>query len=155
MSKLELPSVGEFLLKPGTEPISNTLLAFLRVFSMRKAELAHWLRSDKVFDLEHVDCALETVVEENVRKFLLTRLQLLIANYPTTLKVKVKSDVALSAFHIDRSRLISMNISFFFYAGRSRVTGDHVTADEKDDGSTEGYGKKNSFGRARICGAVD
>ena len=94
LSKLDLPSVGEFLLKPGTEPISDTLLAFLRVFSMRKAELTHWLHSDKVFDLKHVDCALETVVEENVRKFLLTRLQLLIANYPTTLKVKVKSDVA-------------------------------------------------------------
>lgn len=98
LSKLGLPSVGEFLLKPGTEPISDTLLAFLRVFSMRKAELAHWLRSDKVFDLKHMDCALETVVEENVRKFLLTRLQLLIANYPTTLKVKVNSDVAPSLF---------------------------------------------------------
>lgn len=87
---------------------------------MRKAELTHWLRSDKVFDLKHVDCALETVVEENVRKFLLTRLQLLIANYPTTLKVKVKSDgcaiCLYSAFHIDRSRSKSTRIfsSFFF-----------------------------------------
>lgn len=80
---------------------------------MRKAELTHWLRSDKVFDLKHVDCALETVVEENVRKFLLTRLQLLIANYPTTLKVKVKPDVAPSVFH--RSRLININIFFFFF----------------------------------------
>lgn len=87
---MDLPTVGEFLLKLGTEPISDLLLAFLRVFSMRKAELAHWIRSDRVNDLKHMDCALETVVEENVRKFLLTRLQLLIANYPTTLKVKVK-----------------------------------------------------------------
>ncbi|KZC05120.1 Histone-lysine N-methyltransferase setd3 [Dufourea novaeangliae] len=86
LNKLDLPSVGEFLLKPGTEPISDLLLAFLRVFSMRKQELTHWLRSDRVNDLKHMDCALETVVEENVRKFLLTRLQLLIANYPTTLK---------------------------------------------------------------------
>ena len=82
--------MGEFLLKPGSEPISDLLLAFLRVFSMRKPELTHWLRSDRVYDLKHIDCALETVVEENVRKFLLTRLQLLIANYPTSLKVKVK-----------------------------------------------------------------
>lgn len=103
LGKLDLPSVGEFLLKPGTEPISNTLLAFLRVFSMRKAELTHWLRSDKVFDLEHVDCALETVVEENVRKFLLTRLQLLIANYPTTLKVK--ADVTSSAFTLSSTSI--------------------------------------------------
>ncbi|XP_031830479.1 SET domain containing 3 [Nomia melanderi] len=86
LNKLDLPSVGEFLLKPGTEPISDLLLAFLRVFSMRKQELTHWLRSDRVYDLKHMDCALETIVEENVRKFLLTRLQLLIANYPTTLK---------------------------------------------------------------------
>jgi len=116
LSKLDLPSVGEFLLKPGTEPISDTLLAFLRVFSMRKPELTHWLRSDKVFDLKHVDCALETVVEENVRKFLLTRLQLLIANYPTTLKVKVKSDVAPSAFTLPSlsiARLINTNVFFF------------------------------------------
>ncbi|XP_033331749.2 SET domain containing 3 isoform X1 [Megalopta genalis] len=86
LNKLDLPSMSEFLLKPGTEPISDLLLAFLRVFSMRKQELTHWLRSDRVNDLKHMDCALETVVEENVRKFLLTRLQLLIANYPTTLK---------------------------------------------------------------------
>ncbi|XP_020299751.1 histone-lysine N-methyltransferase setd3 [Pseudomyrmex gracilis] len=86
LDKLNLPSVGEFLLKPGAQPVSDTLLAFLRVFSMRKAELTHWLHSDKVFDLKCMDCVLETVVEENVRKFLLTRLQLLIANYPTTLK---------------------------------------------------------------------
>ncbi|XP_066583980.1 actin-histidine N-methyltransferase-like [Prorops nasuta] len=85
LERLGLPAVGEFLLKPGTEPISDSLLAFLRVFSMRKAELTHWLDSDKVLDLKHVDCALGTVVEENVRKFLLTRLKLLIANYPTTL----------------------------------------------------------------------
>ncbi|XP_015587046.1 histone-lysine N-methyltransferase setd3 [Cephus cinctus] len=85
LEKLGLPSVGEFLLVPGTEPISDLLLAFLRVFSMRKPELEHWLQSDKVFDLKHIDCALETVVEENVRKFLLTRLKLLIANFPTTL----------------------------------------------------------------------
>lgn len=54
---------------------------------MRKGELDHWLESDKVFDLKHIDCALETVVEENVRKFLLARLKLLIANYPTSQEV--------------------------------------------------------------------
>jgi len=68
---------------------------------MRKAELTHWLRSDKVSDLKHMDCALETVVEENVRKFLLTRLQLLVANYPTTLKVK--EEIRYYCFHTSRS----------------------------------------------------
>lgn len=111
LSKLDLPSVGEFLLKPGTEPISDMLLAFLRVFSMRKAELVHWLRSDKVFDLKHMDCALETVVEENVRKFLLTRLQLLIANYPTTLKVKAKSRGQLTL--LSSTQLTNLSLLFF------------------------------------------
>lgn len=105
LDKLALSPVGEFLLKSDTEPISDVLLAFLRVFSMRKTELTHWLRSDRVFDLKHIDCALETVVEENVRKFLLTRLKLLIANYPTTLKVKITLDVAL--FSIIFSILVS------------------------------------------------
>ncbi|KAG7198946.1 hypothetical protein KM043_015909 [Ampulex compressa] len=53
---------------------------------MPKTELTHWLCSDRVNNLKHMDCALEKVVEENVGKFLLTRLKLLIANYPTTLK---------------------------------------------------------------------
>lgn len=89
LNKLNLQSVGEFLLKPGTEPISDGLLAYLRVFKMSKSELDHWLESDKVFDLKHMDCALETVVEENMRKFLQTRLKLLIANYPTSLQVRM------------------------------------------------------------------
>ncbi|KAK2588677.1 hypothetical protein KPH14_001576 [Odynerus spinipes] len=86
LEKLGLPATGEFLLKGGTEPISDSLLAFLRVFNMREAELTHWLRSDKVDDLKHIDCALDTVVERNVRKFLLNRLKLLIAKYPTTME---------------------------------------------------------------------
>lgn len=84
--KLGLSASGEFLLKGGTEPISGSLLAFLRVFNMRKGELTHWLQSDKVDDLKHIDCALDTIVEENARKFLLNRLKLLIAKYPVTME---------------------------------------------------------------------
>lgn len=86
LEKLGLPGTGEFLLKAGSEPISDALLAFLRVFNMRKAELSHWLRSDRVDDLKHIDCALDTVVEESVMKFLLNRLKLLLAKYPTTIE---------------------------------------------------------------------
>ncbi|XP_043686728.1 actin-histidine N-methyltransferase isoform X1 [Vespula pensylvanica] len=86
LEKLGLPATGDFLLKAGTEPISDSLLAFLRVFNMRKIELTHWLKSDKVTDLKHVDCALDTIVEENVMKFLLDRLKLLIAKYPSTIE---------------------------------------------------------------------
>lgn len=76
-----------FLLENSSEPITDQMLAFLRIFSMRKNELDHWLESEKIFDLMHRDCSLDTVVEENVKKFLLTRLKLLISNYPTKLEV--------------------------------------------------------------------
>lgn len=76
-----------FLLENSSEPITDQILAFLRIFSMRKNEIDHWIESDKVFDLMHRDCALDNFVEDNVRKFLLTRLKLLISNYPTKLEV--------------------------------------------------------------------
>ncbi|KAH0553704.1 hypothetical protein KQX54_003632 [Cotesia glomerata] len=75
-----------FLLQDSSEPISDQMRAFLRVFSMRKSDLDHWIESDKILDLKHRDCSLDTVVEDNVKKFLLMRLRLLIANYPTTLE---------------------------------------------------------------------
>ncbi|KAI4495742.1 hypothetical protein M0802_008365 [Mischocyttarus mexicanus] len=86
LDKLGLPATGKFLLEAGTVPISDSLLAFLRVFNMRKAELTHWLKSDKVTDLKHIDCALDTIVEESVMKFLLDRLKLLLAKYPSTIE---------------------------------------------------------------------
>ncbi|XP_011312839.1 histone-lysine N-methyltransferase setd3 isoform X2 [Fopius arisanus] len=91
LEKLEFPASNlSFLLNTTSEPISDQMLAFLRVFSMRKFELDHWLESSKVLDLKHRDCALDTVVETNVRKFLLARLKLLMANYPTTLEEDLK-----------------------------------------------------------------
>ncbi|XP_012256557.2 actin-histidine N-methyltransferase [Athalia rosae] len=106
LGKLALPSNDEFLLKPGIEPISDDLLAFLRVFSMRKAELEHWLHSDKVLDLKHVDCALETAIEENVRRFMLARLKLLVANYPTTLE----EDLAILETTLTRHKKIIVRL---------------------------------------------
>ena len=92
-----MPSVGEFLLRPGTEPIPDTLLTFLRVYSMQEEQLTHWLHSDKVFELKHADSTKKSemhVVEEVVKQFLLSKLKRLIANYPTTLEVKAKPDFA-------------------------------------------------------------
>lgn len=84
---------------------------------MRKAELEHWLKSDKVLDLKHIDCALETIVEENVRKFLLTRLKLLIANYPTDVKVSRKMNEPFARAKIRPGRDLRKKIhTFFFYA---------------------------------------
>ncbi|XP_015113456.1 actin-histidine N-methyltransferase [Diachasma alloeum] len=91
LEKLQFSTTNvSFILNNSGEPVSDELLAFLRVFSMRKFELEHWLESAKVLDLKHRDCALDTVVETNVRKFLLTRLKLLMANYPTTLEEDLK-----------------------------------------------------------------
>ncbi|CAG5097875.1 Similar to Setd3: Actin-histidine N-methyltransferase (Mus musculus) [Cotesia congregata] len=54
-----------FLLQDSSEPISEQMRAFLRIFSMRKSDLDHWIESDKILDLKHRDCSLDTVVEDN------------------------------------------------------------------------------------------
>ena len=87
LEKLSLPSTGEFLLKSGPEPITESLLIFLRVFSMRNEELEHWHQSPNVSELKSPECVLDPEVEKNVWTYLLTRIKLLLASYPTTLKV--------------------------------------------------------------------
>lgn len=91
LRKLHIPPLGEFLIKSSTKPIQDLLLAFLRVFSMRKSDLTHWLRSDRVHDLKHEDCVLDPVVVENVRNFMIARIRLLLNNYPT----KFEEDIPL------------------------------------------------------------
>ena len=48
-------------------------------------QITHWLESDRPTDLMHVDCALETSLENKTWSFLYTRLQLLLKSFPTTL----------------------------------------------------------------------
>ncbi|KAF7993010.1 hypothetical protein HCN44_005791 [Aphidius gifuensis] len=100
LEKIGFTSSMTFLLENSSEPITDQMLAFLRIFSMRKNELDHWLESEKIFDLMHRDCSLDTVVEENVKKFLLTRLKLLISNYPT----KLEEDIELLKTTMSPSR---------------------------------------------------
>ncbi|XP_049768783.1 actin-histidine N-methyltransferase [Schistocerca cancellata] len=87
LARLGLPSAGDFALRPGPDPVEGRLLAFLRVFSMNKDQLQHWMESEKVCDLVYDDCALETELESRTWNFLYTRIQLLLSAYPTTLKV--------------------------------------------------------------------
>nr|CAD7194675.1 unnamed protein product [Timema douglasi] len=85
LSRLGLPTTGEFYLKTGADPVDGRLLAFLRVFSMRQEHLEHWLDSERSSDLVYPDCALETEVETKTWNFLHTRIKLLLSAYPTTM----------------------------------------------------------------------
>ncbi|XP_066260483.1 actin-histidine N-methyltransferase [Euwallacea similis] len=83
LDKLEIWSIAEFCLKKGANPVDGRLLAFLRVFNMDEEKLDHWLKSEKVLDLQHPDCSLDTALEKKSWTFLETRLNLLLASYKT------------------------------------------------------------------------
>ncbi|XP_072158598.1 actin-histidine N-methyltransferase [Bemisia tabaci] len=92
LKELEIPPAGEFLVKTGNEPVDGQLLAFLRVFSMEKEHLSHWLENiERCSDLTHIDCALDTALEKKTWMFLLTRLTLLLKSYPTSLEEDLES----------------------------------------------------------------
>ncbi|XP_039294204.1 actin-histidine N-methyltransferase [Nilaparvata lugens] len=83
LTKLRLPHAAEFALRSGATPVDEQLLAFLRVFSMGKEQLTHWLNKEQCTDLLYADCALDTEVETKMWNFLQTRINLLLLAYPT------------------------------------------------------------------------
>ncbi|RZF47771.1 hypothetical protein LSTR_LSTR006035 [Laodelphax striatellus] len=83
LSRLRLPAAADFALRSGPRPVDDQLLAFLRVFSMGKEQLNHWLSKENVSDLLYADCALDTEVETKMWNFLQTRINLLLLAYPT------------------------------------------------------------------------
>ncbi|KAL1138435.1 hypothetical protein AAG570_008499 [Ranatra chinensis] len=87
LDKLALPISGEFLLMAKPRPIHGGLLAFLRVFCMSEEHLDKWLESDQRLDLNYPDRAVDPGVDSKVWTFLMTRIKLLFAAYPTTLEV--------------------------------------------------------------------
>lgn len=88
LDRLGIPSAGEFVLKSGNEPFSDLLLGFLRVISMSKNGLEYWLQSDEIDHLLKQECLPDRTVDESFKKYLETRLKILIANYPTTREVR-------------------------------------------------------------------
>ncbi|XP_029051453.2 actin-histidine N-methyltransferase isoform X1 [Osmia bicornis bicornis] len=86
LRKLHLTVMSEFLVNSGVEPIPGSMLAYLRLFRMRKPELMHWLKSDRVNDLKQPDCPLDTAINDKVKKALIYVLESFIARYPTTLQ---------------------------------------------------------------------
>lgn len=103
LKKLEIWSIADFCIKKGTSPVDGRLLAFLRVFNMDAGDssityliqltanwlldqLDHWLKSDKVTDLQHSECALDTSLEKKSWTFLKTRLNLLLSSYKSSVE---------------------------------------------------------------------
>lgn len=107
LTKLSLPSSGEFYLKNIAEPVQGQLIGFLRIFNMSEGRIVNrthhkshtifylcvledlnkWLKDENLHQLENVNCDLigETL-EKKSWNFLLARLKLLLAAYKTSLE---------------------------------------------------------------------
>lgn len=86
LEKLEIALSGDLPVLPAPIFISPKLLAFARIFNMTKEQLDHWNGNDRIEDLLHIDCALETELESKTWNFLYNRLNLLLRMFPTTLE---------------------------------------------------------------------
>ncbi|XP_063915361.1 actin-histidine N-methyltransferase [Zophobas morio] len=86
LNKLSISSTTDFSIRKDAKPIDGQLLAFLRIFNMNEEQLDHWISSVKSGDLECIECAVETTVENKAWTFLQARLKLLLATYKTTLE---------------------------------------------------------------------
>lgn len=90
LEKINVPAHGEFWIKTGSEPLEAQLIAFLRIFNMNEEHLENWLKSEKPNDLQYLDCALPTDLENKTWTFLQTRLKLILSSYKTSIDEDVK-----------------------------------------------------------------
>lgn len=79
---------------------------------MTKEQLDRWNASDRVEDLHHIDCALETELESKTWNFLHNRLNLLLRMFPTTL---------------DEDRALLQNVGGTSGKGQTPKLGHHRT----------------------------
>uniref|UniRef100_A0A1B6DPA2 protein-histidine N-methyltransferase n=1 Tax=Clastoptera arizonana TaxID=38151 RepID=A0A1B6DPA2_9HEMI len=93
LQRLELPMAADFSILCGQLPIENKLLAFVRIFNMNQEQLQYWIDHDRSTDLMHVDCALETELDNKTWSFLQARIKLLATLYPTKLEDDLKIDL--------------------------------------------------------------
>lgn len=82
LSKIDLLQIDDYPLKPGPKVISEPLLGFLRIFNMNKDELYHWLNSGSLQNLIKIYCKVDKSLDEKVVKFLKTRINILLSQYP-------------------------------------------------------------------------
>ncbi|KAF6211836.1 hypothetical protein GE061_012352 [Apolygus lucorum] len=87
LKELCIPSSAEFLLPASVRPFHphGKFFAFLRIFNMDQAGLEEWTKNENKEDLMLPDLTLP--VDTKVWRFLSTRIKLLLAAYPTTLKI--------------------------------------------------------------------
>ena len=79
--------VGEFNINTGSNPISDQLLIFLRIFSMKQCDLIHWQESTEIQELLNTSKSLSKDIEQRLKEYLKIRLHLLLNYYPTTIQV--------------------------------------------------------------------
>lgn len=101
LSRMDLPEANEYVLKTGPEPISKSLLGFLRIFNMDKDQLDSFSK-----DGVNKDSIFGEPIGKDVLTFILTRLKLLKANYPTS----EQEDVDLLNGTVQTARKLVLNL---------------------------------------------
>lgn len=97
------PAATELLVLPAPHHIAGEMLAFVRIFNMNATQLDHWLGADRnAADLQCLDCALDTELEQRTWVFLMVRFQLLLRAFPTTL---ADDEIALEAHRRNQNRM--------------------------------------------------
>lgn len=89
LSKINLSAVNEYFVKP--EPLSGSLLGFLRVFNMDESQLDQWLSSETTINITNSSYVMEKDLDNKVLKYIITRLKLLLTSYQIS-EEELKSD---------------------------------------------------------------
>ncbi|XP_012149143.1 SET domain containing 3 isoform X2 [Megachile rotundata] len=107
LKKLHLQPWSEFVVNSGREPIPGSVLAYMRVFRMRKPELTHWMSSERVDQLKQIDCVLDNRTELKIKRTVLyDTLRTLMLRYPTTLE----EDLELLETTLPKSKKLAVQL---------------------------------------------
>lgn len=89
LQQLQINPNDTFHLTKNQQPLTNELLAFIRVFAMEDGDLTAYLDTKNMethCDLLSIDCVLSDALKLRSWKFLQVRLSLLLKAYPSTLQ---------------------------------------------------------------------
>lgn len=80
LSQIGLPVNGEYVLLPGSNPLSESLIKFLRIFCMDQHEVDSFLGVNTLFDVKSTGFGKGPGLRRRELEFLMNRLELLAKN---------------------------------------------------------------------------
>ncbi|XP_058798378.1 actin-histidine N-methyltransferase isoform X2 [Phymastichus coffea] len=81
LSKMGIPVNGEYILHPGSNPLSDLLIKYLKIFCMDQNEIDHYLSDESLSGLTDIEFISEKKIDKRILDFLITRLKLLAMKY--------------------------------------------------------------------------